>query len=555
MSPGIPVKRARFTGPTIVGWLWLTFGLLVLVLIGSFIAYYWHNQRIDNEAKNLKQEIDTVYEDYINVASAFSSFQGNTEDISSNIYEMHQAIIGSSSTDPQALEKLEATMNMRSSLDEMSIAVADYMETRDPDLLEQIPIRVQGAQTEFGEAYAAYDDIASATEQVLLKDIYGHFEDLTADSVNVITLTDSLYEALTHSEQPSQAGPVFDAVRAEVLATQEKLESLSSSADRWLIALIITGILIGIFASLLLSRKITTPIKDLIKGATIVESGRINHRFNIDAKGELGQLAVALNKMLNNLERVHKALEHSEEQAWALLDVSNDTVILMDTRGAILASNEIAAEKFGMSLEQMINESLYALLPPESAASLKAHVNEATLLRRPVHYEDEQEGKVIDQNILPMLDTKGEVNRIAVFSRDITVHKWVEDVTVQYGRRYERILQAAGEGIFGLDTQGITTFVNPVAARMLGYEPDELIGKRHHELVHYSRPDGKPYPSEQCPIYAAFKDGTVHTNVTNEVFWRKDGTCFPVDYTSTPIIEVDRILGAVITFRDITDRI
>ena len=96
--------------------------------------------------------------------------------------------------------------------------------------------------------------------------------------------------------------------------------------------------------------------------------------------------------------------------------------------------------------------------------------------------------------------------------------------------------------------------MNPVAARMLGYEPDELIGKRHHELVHYSRPDGKPYPSEQCPIYAAFKDGTVHTNVTNEVFWRKDGTSFPVEYTSTPIIEVDKIFGAVITFRDISNR-
>jgi len=549
MNRKIPIKRLSFNGLTIVGWLWLVFGLLVLVLIGSFIAYYWHNQHFDSEATNLSQKIDTLYDEYTITASALLSFQGNAEDISSNLYEMHQATIDDSP--PEALEKLEATVNMRSSLDELSVTINDYMSATDSNLLEQI----QNAQTSFEEAFTSYEGTTlSPYENSLLNHIDEVYEYLKVDVDNVLSLTDSLHESLGQFEQSSQAGPVFDSVHAEVLAAQEKLESLSASAERWFIALIVTGILLAIVASLLLSRKITGPIRELINGATIVESGRINHRFNIDAKGELGQLAVALNKMLNNLERIHKALEHSEEQAWALLDVSNDTVILMDIRGAILASNEVAAEKFGMSLEQMINESLYGLLPPESAASLKSHVNEAILVKRPVHYEDEQEGKVIDQNILPMLDPKGEVNRIAIFSRDVTVHKWVEDVTVQYGRRYERILQAAGEGIFGLDTQGITTFVNPVAARMLGYDPDELIGKRHHELVHYSRPDGKPYPSDQCPIYAAFKDGTVHINVDNEVFWRKDGTSFPVEYTSTPIVEGKNILGAVITFRDISKR-
>ena len=89
---------------------------------------------------------------------------------------------------------------------------------------------------------------------------------------------------------------------------------------------------------------------------------------------------------------------------------------------------------------------------------------------------------------------------------------------------------------------------------MLDYEPEELIGQLHHELVHHSRPDGKPYPNQECPVYAAFKDGAVHTNVDDEVFWRKDGTSFPVEYTSTPIIEDGKILGAVVTFQDITDR-
>jgi PAS domain S-box-containing protein len=72
--------------------------------------------------------------------------------------------------------------------------------------------------------------------------------------------------------------------------------------------------------------------------------------------------------------------------------------------------------------------------------------------------------------------------------------------------------------------------------------------------VHHSRPDGRVYPQSQCPIYTAIRDGTVHTSVDNEVFWRKDGTSFPVEYTSTPIVDKGNIVGAVVTFRDITER-
>ena len=78
-----------------------------------------------------------------------------------------------------------------------------------------------------------------------------------------------------------------------------------------------------------------------------------------------------------------------------------------------------------MSLEQIINESLYDLLPAESTASMKVHIADAVHLRKPVHYEDEREGKIIDRNILPMFDQKGEITRIAIFSRDVTIHKWV----------------------------------------------------------------------------------------------------------------------------------
>jgi formate hydrogenlyase transcriptional activator len=115
------------------------------------------------------------------------------------------------------------------------------------------------------------------------------------------------------------------------------------------------------------------------------------------------------------------------------------------------------------------------------------------------------------------------------------------------------ILEAAGEGIYGLDCEGNTTFVNISAAAMLGYTVEELIGQPMHSLLHHTKPDGTHYHKENCPIYAAFKDGAAH-HIENDVFWRKDGTSFPISFTSTPIRKDDKITGAVVVFKDITER-
>ena len=117
----------------------------------------------------------------------------------------------------------------------------------------------------------------------------------------------------------------------------------------------------------------------------------------------------------------------------------------------------------------------------------------------------------------------------------------------------ELLLTSAGEGIFGLDLDGNHTFVNPVAAEMLGYPIEELLHKHSHTICHHTRADGSLYPEDECPIYKAFNDATVQ-HVRDEVFWRKDRSSFPVAYTSTPIKEDGKLVGAVVTFRDITER-
>ncbi len=115
------------------------------------------------------------------------------------------------------------------------------------------------------------------------------------------------------------------------------------------------------------------------------------------------------------------------------------------------------------------------------------------------------------------------------------------------------LLDSAGDGIYGIDAEGLTTFANPAAEVMTGWQRGELIGKPQHKTIHHSHADGSHYPTELCPIYMAVKDGRVHRS-DQEVFWRKDGTSFAVSYTSTPIMREGRPDGAVILFQDISRR-
>lgn len=115
------------------------------------------------------------------------------------------------------------------------------------------------------------------------------------------------------------------------------------------------------------------------------------------------------------------------------------------------------------------------------------------------------------------------------------------------------ILEAIGEGVHGLDREGRITFVNAAAERMLGWPADELVGKVQHATIHHSRADGVPIPSETSQILATIRDGRVR-HLDDEVFWRRDGTSFPVDYIATPLLQGGAIIGAVIAFRDVSER-
>jgi len=123
----------------------------------------------------------------------------------------------------------------------------------------------------------------------------------------------------------------------------------------------------------------------------------------------------------------------------------------------------------------------------------------------------------------------------------------------QAEERNRLILESSAEGIFGTDTAGHITFVNSAACRMLGFTAEELRGQPCHAAFHHHHPDGREYPKEACPMYAAYTHGTA-SRIDDEFLWRKDGTGLPVEYGATPILKDGVVIGSVVSFTDITAR-
>ncbi len=115
------------------------------------------------------------------------------------------------------------------------------------------------------------------------------------------------------------------------------------------------------------------------------------------------------------------------------------------------------------------------------------------------------------------------------------------------------MLASTGEGVFGVDLEGLCVFINPAGARMIGLEPWQVLGQNMHILTHHSHADGAHYPMDDCPIYNAFRQGQP-CRIDSEVFWRQDGSSFPVEYSSYPVFDQGQVRGAVVTFVDITER-
>ncbi len=260
-------------------------------------------------------------------------------------------------------------------------------------------------------------------------------------------------------------------------------------------------------------------------------------------------------------KQAEEALRESEERIRAITNSAKDAITMMDNNGNISYWNPAAEYILGYTSAEAIGRNLHELLAPERF--LPSHLasfpefqktGRGNAVGRTLELAARRkDGREIDVALsLSAVKIDGAWQAVGIM-RDITERKQAEEALARLNQQNELILKSAAEGILGLDLQGNHTFVNSAAAKMFGYEVEEIIGRPSHSTWHHTKPDGSPYPIEECKILSASVDGTVH-RVSTEVFWRKDGTSFPVEYASTPIYEQGRTTGVVVTFADITER-
>jgi diguanylate cyclase (GGDEF)-like protein/PAS domain S-box-containing protein len=267
----------------------------------------------------------------------------------------------------------------------------------------------------------------------------------------------------------------------------------------------------------------------------------------------------AVSRDITERKRFEEALRESERRFRSLIQNASDVITILEANGTIRYDSPAIERVLGYKPEERVGTSAFEYMHPDDVERVRRSFVEALddpgVVRPPIEFRlRHKEGgwRHIEATRTNLLDDPA-VRGVVANSRDVTERKEAEEEVGRLSRRNRLILNSAGEGIYGLDREGRTTFVNPAAVALTGFEPEELIGEIQHDIVHHSHPDGTPYLIDECPIFMALRDGKIH-RVDDEVFWRKDGTSFPVEYTATPIREADEITGAVVTFTDVTER-
>lgn len=256
-----------------------------------------------------------------------------------------------------------------------------------------------------------------------------------------------------------------------------------------------------------------------------------------------------------------RRLRQSEERLRLILDSTSDGCWDWNLKEGSIAVNQRCAEVLGIRLGNMDRQLRHwkAFVHPDDFAKMIAmrrsfiagHYPRCELEYR-IRTATGETRWILTRAEVVARDETGRATRICGTHSDITQRKLTEELATRTLQDNARILNATAEGIYGLDQKGLITFTNPAACRMLGYSHDELIGREMHALIHARHRDNTSYPREICPIHATLHKGEIH-QVDDEVFWRKDGTSFPVRYTSVPIIEHGATMGAVLTFTDTTE--
>jgi two-component system cell cycle sensor histidine kinase/response regulator CckA len=283
-------------------------------------------------------------------------------------------------------------------------------------------------------------------------------------------------------------------------------------------------------------------------------------------KDRLSRLASAIIRALDQRRdrqlrrRAQEALQRSEERFQYAAGATREVIRDWDMPTGKISVNEAlnTVWGYGLAVPEVDVEWWKSRVHPDERAVVIASL-EAALAR-----DDRWSGAYrfqradgsyghVDDRALIVRDSKGQAKRVISAMLDMTERAIAEETIRRLSRQNEAILEYAAEGIYAMSRNGKVVTANPATLKMTGFSAAEILAAPNvHDLIHHSRADGTPYPFSECPIHKTMQDGVVRRS--QEVFWRKSGESFPVDFNCSPIYENDVITGCVVMFEDITER-
>jgi PAS domain S-box-containing protein len=293
-----------------------------------------------------------------------------------------------------------------------------------------------------------------------------------------------------------------------------------------------------------------------------------------DAEG-LPEVAVGTSMNITERKLAEKVLLESEERLRAIFDVANAGLSITDRNGRYVMANERWAATLGYSQEEILALTYEDVTHPDDLEVARENFRrliEGNLDRYRLEKRyTRKDGAVIwaDLSVSSIKDSDSRVTHVVGMLVDITSRKQAEAELERHRLHLEelvqqrtgellatearamRILESAADGLYGVDSESRITFINPAACRMLGCTVEQAMGRSAHELFHHSHPDGSPYPAAECLARQAWRAGR-ESRIDDETYWHADGHAVPVTLASRPIIENEKIVGAVVSVVDVS---
>ncbi len=254
-----------------------------------------------------------------------------------------------------------------------------------------------------------------------------------------------------------------------------------------------------------------------------------------------------LNDITEN-KKIEEKLRYSQEITQALLNATKDFAILMNVDGKLLAINEIAAKLHNKSVKELLGLSFFDLSPPYLVKYRKEIGNKVVRVKKPISYEEIHVERTYFNNIYPIMDEYGEVKRLAIYSHDITDYKKAVEAVKESEEKFKALLENSSDGIIIINKDGIIEYATPTVETVLGYKPEEILGKSYYDFVHNDEKD-----NVNKAIKNILKESFLKINIEFKAF-HKDLSWRYIEAIGNNLYNNPIINGIVVTFRDITER-